>query len=180
MQYKNIFIRSLEIGFEKKNEGISFSQLKTTLTSEGYKFDNKILREWYFSNFEHENRRRFITDPMEKYIMNESDENINPLSSDSFMQYVEYLELKEARESTKKALNHSKYAMYIAVISIILNVFFSESIFGIFGNQQKNTKTDQVLESQAKDELKYQNILPNRSNNQQMILEIQDSTRHEK
>jgi hypothetical protein len=70
MQYKNIFIRSLEIGFEKENEGISFSQLKTTLTSEGYKFDNKILREWYFSNFEHKNRRRFIADPMEQYIMN--------------------------------------------------------------------------------------------------------------
>jgi Na+-driven multidrug efflux pump len=95
------------------------------------------------------------------------------------MQYVEYLELKESRESTKKALKHSKYAMYIAVISIILNLFFSESIFGIFGNQQKNTKTDQVLESQAKDEFEYQNVVHDKLNNQQMILEVQDSARHE-
>ena len=152
MAHRNIYIRSLEIGFDADNDGISYSELRNILEKEEYSFNDKILKEWYFSNFEHPNRRRFVADPMEDYIRHESDSETRVLCSDSFMQYVEYLELKEARESAQKAFRQSRNAMYLAVLSIILNVFFSESISGFFGSQKDNTKMVPKLESQVKAE----------------------------
>ena len=146
MQHRNIYIRSLEIGFERENKGISLNQLKRKLIDEGYEVDDRTFRIWYFSNFEHMNRKLFLADPMTNYIQEESNDKINPLSSDSFMQYVEYLELKESRESTRKALRQAKYATIIAIISILLNVIFSSPISGIFYNYLGKTKIDQKVE----------------------------------
>lgn len=175
MTHRNIYIRSLEIGFKAENDGISYSELRNILETEKYSFNDKILKEWYFSNFEHPNRRRFVADPMEQYIRDESDTEKRVLCSDSFMQYVEYLELKEARESTQKAFRQSRVAIYIAALSIFLNVIFSEPVIERFYNHQKSTKTVPEMGSSIKEESVSQNDLPAKTSDLQKTKALPDT-----
>lgn len=150
MTLKNIYIRSLEIGFESENDGISFDKLKSILTEEGYSFSDTIFKVWYYSNFEHEYRHLFIagySDPPDN-----SYDVPHPLSSDSIMKYIKYVELKENRVSTEKAMNHSFWALFFAGLSMFINVISLELVYK--GNQchqqQQSAKIDRQMESNIK------------------------------
>jgi hypothetical protein len=148
MAFRNIYIRSLEIGFESEKDGMSFDKLKSTLTKEGYSYSDTILRAWYYSNFAHGDRHLFLAGYSE--IPDGYDSVPLPLSSDSIMKYIKYVELRENRESTKKAIKHSKLAIWVATASMIINVISLVLVYE--GNQRllQTTKIDREMESSIK------------------------------
>jgi len=89
MSKLNIYLRALEIGYDVGSDGISYNNLISKLTSEGYNTNKRITPDWYYLNFENPSRTRLKANPRYGY-RDASDENF-PLSYDSLMDYVDYL-----------------------------------------------------------------------------------------
>ncbi|MHB0754615.1 hypothetical protein [Polaribacter sp. M15] len=110
---RNLYLKSLEIGFEKNDEGISLNEIKNILKMLEYIFDEDIYRDWFYRNFEHKNRITFINQPIAGVSREEDDKKLR-LSSESLFQYLEYVELKEARVNSISAKKQSFLAIGIA------------------------------------------------------------------
>lgn len=140
MEKENIYLKALEIGFNSKDEGISFNEMKSTLSNLGYKFEEKLLRNWYYVSFEHVKRVYFSTNPSVIGMAIEEDVNKYTLCSDSLFQYLEYVELKEARENSVSAKKQSFFAIGIALLSLLVSGVFS--VVGILNQQESDKQTE--------------------------------------
>lgn len=138
----NIYLKALEIGYNSKDEGISFNELKLVLRNLGYDFERKLIRNWFYMSFEHVKRVHFSTNPSVIGMATEEDENKYSLCSDSLFQYLEYLELKEARENSEYAKKESKKAFLFALLSLLVSVVFS--VISVLSPQQVSEKKVQV------------------------------------
>lgn len=152
MEKENIYLKAHEIGFNSKDEGISFNEMKSNLSNLGYKFEEKLLRNWYYVSFEHVKRVHFSTDPSVIGMAIVEDENKYSLSSDSLFQYLEYVELKEARENSKSAKNYSLIAIGIALLSLLVS---GGTL--VINNYTPQQVSEQKLQIQLKELLKVNN-----------------------
>jgi site-specific DNA-cytosine methylase len=152
MEKENIYLKALEIGFNSKDEGISFNEMKSTLSSLGYKFEEKLLSNWYYVSFEHVKRVYFSTNPSVIGMAIEEDNNKYSLCSDSLFQYLEYVELKEARENSKSAKNYSLIAIGIALLSLLASLGTL-----VISNYIPQQVSEQKLQIQLKELLKVNN-----------------------
>ena len=152
MEKENIYLKALEIGFNSKDEGISFNEMKSTLSNLGYKFEEKLLRNWYYVSFEHVKRVYFSTNPSVIGMAIEEDVNKYTLCSDSLFQYLEYIELKEARENSVSAKKDSKIAIGIALLSLLASLGTL-----VISNYTPQKVSEQKLQIQVKELLKVNN-----------------------
>jgi len=132
---KNIYINSLELGYNNSSNGISFNdivkQLDINLSNDRFKLNYTI---WFYSNFYNE----FI----EKYVIGSNNfpnsnnristatiENISKhnneisfIKGDSVNKYIDYVELRDARVSSRKAIRIAYTSIIIALLSIVAQI----------------------------------------------------------
>jgi hypothetical protein len=132
----NIYIRSLEIGHENIEKGISYFKIKEMLTSEGFEFNSNFEEyyiNWFFENFyEHSqfpyyHGTRFSDNYRKlKDIGDFAKNQACILSAKAFMDYMDYIELSEARSSSnqanKNAINAIKLTITALIVTIILGI----------------------------------------------------------
>lgn len=126
---ENIYIKTLEIGVENINKGISYNEVKKEIGSLVPEFETAYIN-WFYNNFYNKIAwKRIMLEPLDRYIdlnnFNECNNQIAYLTGDGHLKYIEYLELKEARKSAKRA-----YVM--ALIAIVISaIAASTSIVGV-------------------------------------------------
>lgn len=147
---RNLYLKSLEIGFNKNDEGISLNEIKENLKELEYTFDDDIYRDWFYRNFEHKNRITFINQPISGVSRDEDNKKLR-LSSESLFQYLEYIELKEARVNSISAKEQSFLAIGIALLSLLVSVGIS--VIGI----SYQSKSEKQTENQLKELIRISN-----------------------
>lgn len=138
---KNIYIRAMEIGYNHDN-GLLYSQMKTFLERD-LNFTFSKSREytfvsWFLKNFQSIDSADALPDTLYKlkyYILKGEKYNERAYSEimtqrfymkgELVKQYLDYLELKESRQQAKKAQQSSTIAIGIAILTLIISIYFS-------------------------------------------------------
>jgi len=115
--YDHLYLNILKIGQDKAESGLSYDELKTELTSQGYDFENDCIelavKQWYFDSFYH-------AACYEKY---ESWEDLdNHTGCHCIMKGQSCLTLLDY-ENSKRSNNIGWFALTISVLAVLYAVF---------------------------------------------------------
>ncbi len=120
---KNIYIKTLELGFERGENGITFNECLEELKNQNFELSNEFkarFRFWFYFNFLNENSQanahRNIGYPPDL------DSKKSFLSGEATIQYLDYIKLQESRKNAKNSSTTAIVAIIIATISIILQI----------------------------------------------------------
>lgn len=134
---KNIYIRSLEVGVENIEAGISYFEMKDKLINEGFPFSGtfeEYFINWFFKNFFEHSQYPYYhgTRYGDNYrkLKDISDQSKNTkciISSEACFDLIDYQELIEVKKSSKQSNRNALIAIVLTLlallVSIISNIF---------------------------------------------------------
>ncbi|WP_417237223.1 hypothetical protein [Bizionia paragorgiae] len=137
----NIYIKAMEIGYNHNN-GIYYSQMKAyierDLNIQMSKAREYTFISWFLNHFQSKDSADALPDSIYKlkyYILQGEKHNerayaeimtqIFYMKGETVKQYLDYVELKEARMQSKNAQQSSTIAIFIAIITLLISVYFS-------------------------------------------------------
>ena len=136
---ENIYIKALEYGVEKMDEGISYNEIIKRLKGLGFEIEGTFLlyfKAWYYLTFFHDSRTlmaKRVIDGVTAFrdLAPETavDDVPNILMSEGYLAYMDYKELVEARISSRRAQITATYAIvisaFLALGSVVIQLLFN-------------------------------------------------------
>jgi hypothetical protein len=154
---KNIFIKSLEFGENRIEQGVSFNELIEHLENDlNNRFRDKDKRAefeksfnvWFYDNFflrEVQKTRTGIREVPSLELMNQANDKKARLKGEAYFKLIEHKELTESRKSSRKAFYIATIATAITFFSVTYQIFFDgrkdNSLNG------KHNRSDLILDS---------------------------------
>ena len=136
---ENIYIKALEYGVEKMDEGISYNEIIKHLKDSGFEIKGNFsiyFKTWYYLTFFNYSRtlvakqvRDGVIDFKDFTLNTTVDDVPNILMSEGYLAYMDYKELVEARISSRRAHIIATYAIVISAFlafgAIVIQLFFN-------------------------------------------------------
>ena len=131
---KNIFIKSLEFGEYRIEQGVSFNELIEHLENDlNNKFKDKDRRAefeksfnvWFYDNFflrEVQKTRAGIREVPSLELMKQANDKKARLKGEAYFKLIEHKELTESRKSSRKAFYIAAFAAFITFLSVTYQI----------------------------------------------------------
>ncbi len=120
---KNIYIKTLELGFERSKDGITYNECIEELKKQKFilsKDFESLFRFWFYYNFLNESTQ--VNTHLNAGYKTDLDSKKSFLSGEATIQYLDYIKLQESRKNAKNSSTTAIVAIIIATISIILQI----------------------------------------------------------
>lgn len=148
--YETLYIRMLELGYDKMEEGLSFDNLINQLKSEGFDTNNTCLYRavmtWYVTSFHHLELEGHSTTDLEHGLGKHKSCNFI-LKGEACLTYIEYRNMIGSRDISESSRKWSVIAVWVAACGILVTLYLSI-----------RSNTDKILEKIATQQTELLNI----------------------